>query len=560
MSLISILSPLVTSEGLDSRIKPSPKKDASTTTKPSLWKTTEFKFYYIAFLVVVPLMFYAGLQASSPENPNYARYERLLSQGWLFGRKVDNSDSQYRFFRDNFALLSVLMLVHTSIKRIVLYSTNITKLRFDLIFGLIFLVAAHGVNSIRILAHMLILYAIAHVLKNFRRIATISIWIYGISTLFINDNFRAYPFGNICSFLSPLDHWYRGIIPRWDVFFNFTLLRVLSYNLDFLERWENLQKKKSPSYESKEAKSAILLNECARLTAAHPIQDYSLMNYIAYVTYTPLFIAGPIITFNDYVYQSKHTLPSINFKFIFYYAVRFVIALLSMEFILHFLHVVAISKTKAWENDTPFQISMIGLFNLNIIWLKLLIPWRLFRLWALLDGIDTPENMIRCVDNNYSSLAFWRAWHRSYNKWVVRYIYIPLGGSKNRVLTSLAVFSFVAIWHDIELKLLLWGWLIVLFLLPEIFATQIFSHYTDAVWYRHVCAVGAVFNIWVMMIANLFGFCLGSDGTKKLLSDMFCTVSGFKFVILASVSLFIAVQIMFEIREEEKRHGIYLKC
>ena len=112
-----------------------------------------------------------------------------------------------------------------------------------------------------------------------------------------------------------------------------------------------MKKKKSPSYESKEAKSAILLNERARLTAAHPIQDYSLMNYIAYVTYTPLFIAGPIITFNDYVYQSKHTLPSINFKFIFYYAVRFVIALLSMEFILHFLHVVKVYQGISGQGD-----------------------------------------------------------------------------------------------------------------------------------------------------------------------------------------------------------------
>ena len=190
MSLVSILAPLVTSEGLDSRIKPSSRKGASPPTKPSLWRTTEFKLYYVAFIVVVPLMFYAGLQASSSENPNYTRYERLLSQGWLFGRKVDNSDSQYRFFRDNFALLSILMIAHTCIKRVVLYSTNITKLRFDLVFGLIFLVAAHGVNSIRILTHMLILYTIAHAFKNYRKIATVSIWIYGISTLFINDSFR----------------------------------------------------------------------------------------------------------------------------------------------------------------------------------------------------------------------------------------------------------------------------------------------------------------------------------------------------------------------------------
>jgi hypothetical protein len=51
---------------------------------------------------------------------------------------------------------------------------------------------------------------------------------------------------------------------------------------------------------------------------------------------------------------------------------------------------------------------------------KLLLPWRFFRLWALADGIDPPENMVRCMANNYSTLGFWRSWHRSYNLWITR--------------------------------------------------------------------------------------------------------------------------------------------
>jgi D-alanyl-lipoteichoic acid acyltransferase DltB (MBOAT superfamily) len=34
-----------------------------------------------------------------------------------------------------------------------------------------------------------------------------------------------------------------------------------------------------------------------------------------------------------------------------------------------------------------------------------------FRCWALADGMDPPENMRRCVNNNYSFAGFWRAWH-----------------------------------------------------------------------------------------------------------------------------------------------------
>lgn len=57
-----------------------------------------------------------------------------------------------------------------------------------------------------------------------------------------------------------------------------------------------------------------------------------------------------------------------------------------------------------------------------------------------------------------------------------RYIFIPLGGSKYFMYNMWPVFTFVALWHDIELKLLAWGWLICLFLLPEIIASSLFTY------------------------------------------------------------------------------------
>lgn len=65
----------------------------------------------------------------------------------------------------------------------------------------------------------------------------------------------------------------------------------------------------------------------------------------------------------------------------------------------------------------PFRRSAL----MMIMALQLLIPWRFFRLWALAGGIDPPENMVRCMVNNYSTFGFWRSWHRSYNLWIIRY-------------------------------------------------------------------------------------------------------------------------------------------
>ncbi|EKM57877.1 uncharacterized protein PHACADRAFT_90470, partial [Phanerochaete carnosa HHB-10118-sp] len=193
----------------------------------------------------------------------------------------------------------------------------------------------------------------------------------------------------------------------------------------------------------------------------------------------------------------------------------------------------------------------------------LLIPWRFFRLWAILDGIDPPENMVRCMANNYSVLGFWRSWHRSYNLWIVRYIYIPLGGTKNLKFTTVLVFSFVALWHDLSFRLLAWGWLVSLFILPEIAARYFLTEKEcgDRWWYRHLCAIGGVFNILMMMTANLIGFVMGTEGVSYLLGRLVSGWEGVQFLLFTCMCIFVTVQFMFEYsREEEMRRGICRRC
>lgn len=50
--------------------------------------------------------------------------------------------------------------------------------------------------------------------------------------------------------------------------------------------------------------------------------------------------------------------------------------------------------------------------------------------------------------------------------------------------------------------------------------------YVDQRWYRHVCAVGAVFNIMTMMSANLVGFVVGTDGISYMLQQVLGTFDG----------------------------------
>jgi D-alanyl-lipoteichoic acid acyltransferase DltB (MBOAT superfamily) len=280
------------------------------------------------------------------------------------------------------------------------------------------------------------------------------------------------------------------------------------------------------------------LSERDRISVPASAKNYSFRNYVAYALYGPLYIAGPIITFNDYISQLKYPPASIEAARTIKYALRFLLCLLAIEVLLHFDYCVAISKGNPnWPDYTPAQLSLLSYFNLHVLWLKLLLPWRLFRLWSLVDGIDPPENMLRCLSDNPSTIAFWRGWHRSYNRWLIRYIYIPMGGSSHSgkywvakaTLNYLLVFTFVALWHDIKLNLLIWGWLIVLFMIPEVVAGYLFPRQRwqkNLTAYRCLCAFGAVGNLMMMMMGNLVGFAVGVDGLKSIIQGIFRDYSG----------------------------------
>lgn len=57
---------------------------------------------------------------------------------------------------------------------------------------------------------------------------------------------------------------------------------------------------------------------------------------------------------------------------------------------------------------------------LNFLCLKFLVIWRLSRGWALLDGVESPENVARHLLHNYDVEGVRKHWHASLNRWLVR--------------------------------------------------------------------------------------------------------------------------------------------
>ncbi|KAI9629437.1 hypothetical protein KEM48_012906 [Puccinia striiformis f. sp. tritici PST-130] len=529
---LTLFSPTSLTVSIQSQNRQSPRtpmiiNPTSTQNIPakSRWFTFEFAIYWIVLAYSLKLIINAAINLSQAEHPNYDSYKHKLSKGWILDRKIDNSDSQYRRFRLGLPKLGLLLIAYLILSKLSQRLLRLKRVHFQSISSAVILTALHGTSVIKILVIVSLNYLISRLSFSspLNRLPSVLIWTTNLIILFANDYWDGYRFSHLSNSLGFLDNGlYRGLIPRWQIGFNISMLRLISYGLDYQwaaqTNFATLTRSVEPEVEKERAK----INRCQ--------SDYDFQIYFNYIFYPPLYIAGPIITFNNFVSQMKKRPSTITVSAILGYTGRFMLCFLTLEWILHYMYMVAIKDARAWQGDTPFELGILGYWNLIIIWLKLLIPWRFFRLWSLLDGIDPPENMIRCMSNNFSTLEFWRSWHRSYNLWIVRYLYIPLGGSKNMIPSTIIVFTFVALWHDLSFKLLTWGWLVSFFVLPEVIAKKIFSKYSyqSQPWFRHLVALGGTLNVMTMMSANLVGFSIGTDGVKFMWQELLGSWSGLR--------------------------------
>lgn len=272
MSIIRLVRDIYSLDTLDTRLTASatpPSKDANgTTTKtstkdgkssdlpagasPSKWRTAEFYSYGLILAIIIPLMYKAVWDVSQTSSPHYKLYSHLLSDGWLFGRKVDNSDGQYASFRDNIPALSVLMVIQPLLRKFYNYcigtssddspsKTLASRIRFDFISGVVYITALHGFSAFKVLAILYLNYCVAFRLP--RHLIPGVTWTFNICILFANELAGGYHYTSILQPLTPfyagagdlgkfLDSW-GGLNSRWEVLFNITILRLIAFNMDY---------------------------------------------------------------------------------------------------------------------------------------------------------------------------------------------------------------------------------------------------------------------------------------------------------------------------------------
>lgn len=511
-------------------------------------------------------------------NYHCSRYVRRSQ----FGHTVDLADGQWREFRSS---LWLLMLTAVGTSLLVIMARNILskQLRYEhqtvvrsisvirVVIGVIILFVQHGYHAFIVIAIASVGYMLAR-LSYKGKIHFATTWLFAIIILLFKESYRVKHMPGF-QFLIPLFDRRFGGMYGWQLPTNFLVLRIISYSLDLHWRHSELVKKQS----EKDALAETMNNDP---DTGLPLSDYSVLHYFAYILYAPLYMAGPVITFDNFMRCSnlQHTSimhaadisssktitktstsmdanTSNNEKVteiskaenIPFYALRFVLCLSLMEYLLHRFPFFAVASSGLINTLSPIQTAIVCYVLLKMMWLKFLLLWRFFRLWAMCEGIYPPENMTRCMSNTYSLELFWRGWHSSFNLWLVRYLYKPLGGKGNQLYSVWIIFVFVALWHDIEWKLIAWGLLNAMFYAVEVCVKKGVEyagvHTLPAPVYELLCAMGGSVYIIILICVNLVGYAVGVGGVSAIVNKL-VSPEGITMILGCFYFLVIAVLLM----------------
>lgn len=209
--------------------------------------------------------------------------------------------------------------------------------------------------------------------------------------------------------------------------------------------------------------SFITFQQIAFLVDAYrdEVKKCTLLEYIVFVTFFPHISAGPIITQDQFlpVLRSKER-EQINWEkidrgfFLFAFGLGKKILLADV-----------FGRAVDWGYGNVSSLNAVSMFLITVFYsfqiyfdfsgysdMAIGISWML--------NLDLPVNF-ESPYQAWSVTEFWKRWHISLTRFLTKYVYIPLGGSrKGKTRTwfnTLLVFLCSGIWHGANWMFILWG-------------------------------------------------------------------------------------------------------
>lgn len=197
--------------------------------------------------------------------------------------------------------------------------------------------------------------------------------------------------------------------------------------------------------------------------------EVSVLKLGTYICMFPQLVAGPIVSYSEVKNNLDH--PSVSLKLFDEGLKDFTIGLA--------MKVLLADRLSLFWNDLAgigYESVATPLLWLGSVSYSLQIYFDFFgySMMAIglgkLLGFSLPKNF----DLPYMATSirdFYRRWHMTLGRWFSKYIYIPLGGSRNglgkTLRNLLIVWILTALWHGVSVNFVLWGMLLCAVIMIE---------------------------------------------------------------------------------------------
>uniref|UniRef100_S4RUF4 Hedgehog acyltransferase n=1 Tax=Petromyzon marinus TaxID=7757 RepID=S4RUF4_PETMA len=192
---------------------------------------------------------------------------------------------------------------------------------------------------------------------------------------------------------------------------------------------------------------------------AHPAAGSSLFWPLVYTFYYP-----PIMSYCDFVARMPR-LPLLPLLPLLprlpWLAVRVAAWWVLAELMLHLGYFSVLHQHEELLESLPSAtLACLAIAHVSFFYVKYLVLFGVPSLAMHLDGVQPPP-LPRCVSITHGFSDMWRNFDVGLHRWLLRYVYVPLGGSQGGALRQAvscgAVFLYVFFWHGAQAYLLFWA-------------------------------------------------------------------------------------------------------
>ncbi|XP_050600802.1 protein-cysteine N-palmitoyltransferase HHAT isoform X1 [Bombus affinis] len=367
-------------------------------------------------------------------NSYFTNYDDLygdFAPGWTWiGREQDVSDEEWRIWIPLMIKLIPWLFLHHFISHFIkIISNSMLLCCWYILISLLFLYYCIGTfGMLCALVHPSILYILTY------KRGKSTIWMINILFLFI-IHFLKIPDGSFQNIfkLNDEEHYILTHILCW------VQLRSISYSMDNIK--------------------SHLENKCDYILFF--VQN--LLYKLAYCLYLPTLSLGPLVLYQEFINSVKGSfqfLRPANLGNFLFNVIRYIFWILFANFFLHFLYFNAIQYHPEVVQDlNPWALYGLGYCMGQFFLIKYVVVYGLNHTLCAIDNVKAPPQP-KCVARIHLYSDMWKYFDQGLYKFLIRYIYVPsLKSNFNKLLASFLCFTFVFLWHGMQINIFIWAFL-----------------------------------------------------------------------------------------------------